>query len=460
MMIGFILLLIAIILYITEKKKWSLLIFISFCSNGFYVLTDNVMSLKNQDAAVLYSTIIFLYSLIFERNIKYIHNIQIEIILKIFFIFLIFSILFSIFHYNLDIIQIIQGGRRYFIVFAFFFLRKIRIKDIIWLIKLIIPITFIASILYIIQCATGIPVLPDSELYYSTDSVDNTYRYFNYPPYLLLSLFILILHPAYISQKSNNIYIGTMLVALLCTQTRSLIAVTLTMILVGLILKGKVKKSIKYSMIIAICMIPFTPILIERFANEDKSTSGDLESVLKGDFMNPKKGISGTLSYRFALVYERMNYLSERPLGEQIFGMGLLSDQQKELVHKMYNFQIGLINKNTGLTVQLETPDIAYGNLICRLGFIGTIIYLAIWITMLYQSFKYRKQNSLILCLFLFLFNYVFISFTSASISYAEKAIIPMIIIVLMSKTMLISEPQKDADNNEKCKNISNNGGL
>lgn len=56
----------------------------------------------------------------------------------------------------------------------------------------IVYITAITSVLYIIQCQTGWPVLPDSDIYYSTDSVDGTFRYYNSPPFLELSLFLLI----------------------------------------------------------------------------------------------------------------------------------------------------------------------------------------------------------------------------------------------------------------------------
>jgi uncharacterized membrane protein len=62
-MIGILLLLLSIIFYIKSKKKWSFLIFISFCGNGFYLLTDSVLGIKNQDAALIYFIVIFIYSL-------------------------------------------------------------------------------------------------------------------------------------------------------------------------------------------------------------------------------------------------------------------------------------------------------------------------------------------------------------------------------------------------------------
>lgn len=62
-MIGLLLLFLSIIFYVKDKKRWSLLIFLSFCGNGFYILTDNILGIKNQDAALIYFIVIFIYSL-------------------------------------------------------------------------------------------------------------------------------------------------------------------------------------------------------------------------------------------------------------------------------------------------------------------------------------------------------------------------------------------------------------
>lgn len=204
--------------------------------------------------------------------------------------------------------------------------------------------------------------------------------------------------------------------------------------------KWFLQKIVKYGLLGLIAITPFMPILMERFESDDKSTGGDLQAIISGDFMNVNGQFAGTMTYRFALVYERMAYLADRSIGEQIFGMGLLSDQQKELVRKMYHFNIGLKNRETGEVVQLSTPDIAYGNLICRLGFVGMAIYLVIWGIMLVQAYKNRKINMIVFCLFLYLFNYIFGSFSGATISYTENIVLPMMLIVYMDKMKLLNK--------------------
>lgn len=439
-MIGLLLLFLSIIFYVKDKKRWSLLIFLSFCGNGFYILTDNILGIKNQDAALIYFIVIFIYSLFNERHIKYVHNFRIEKWLKVFFIFMLFNVLFSIIFYQLDLIQIIQGGRRYFIIFAFYFIRKIKTSDVEWLLRKIVYITAITSVLYIIQCQTGWPVLPDSDIYYSNDSVDGTLRYYNFPPFLDISLLLLIFHLKYFNGWKNVFVIAIMFVALLCTQSRTLIAGIIMVVLIGLYINGSYRKMVKYGLLGLIVITPFMPILMERFESDDKSTGGDLQAIIDGDFMNVNGQFAGSMTYRFALVYERMEYLANRSIGEQIFGMGLLSDQQEQIVRRMYHFNIGLKDRETGEVAQLSTPDIAYGNLICRLGFVGMAIYLVIWGIMFVQAYKNRKVNMIVFCLFLYLFNNFVCSFSCAIISYTENIVLPMMLIVYMDKMKLLNK--------------------
>lgn len=71
-----------------------------------------------------------------------------------------------------------------------------------------------------------------------------------------------------------------MLIALFCTQGRTFIIGTLIVILVGLYLNSSFSKAMKYVILGTIVIIPFMPILIERFESGDKSSANDLISIL------------------------------------------------------------------------------------------------------------------------------------------------------------------------------------
>lgn len=427
-MIGILLTILAIVLYINGNKKWSILLFACFSYRGFVVLTDNIMGLKNQDAALIYFIFIFFYSMFKEKKLPMVQNRQLDRAMKCFFIFMVLSIFYSAVHYNLDFYQLIQGSRRYFIIFSFYFIRKLSFKDAKWVIGRILLISIVTGFLYILESLFGLPVLPDSESQLSTDSIDGTLRYYNYPPALEVSIFLLLFCYDSMSKYHKYFSLAILLIALVCTQGRTLIASILFVIVLSLLMKGQIRKTMRYGVIGTICLIPFLPLVMERFQGDDKNkSSSDVTSILNGDFTH-YKGQGGTMVFRFALVYERFAYLMERPFGEQIFGMGLLSDQQTTLVNRMYNFRIGLRDSETGSIVQLSTPDIAYGNLICKLGLLGMSIYIWVWGIMIWLSYKYRKYNEYVFSLFCLLFVYFYTSFSGATISYAEYSVIPFIL--------------------------------
>lgn len=418
-MIGSLLVIFSILLYIKGNKKASILLFICFSYRGFAVLTDNIMGLKNQDAALIYFIVILTYSFWTEKTKQYIKNRNLERILFLFFVFMLFNIFFSAIYYNLDTYQIIQGSRRFFIIFAYFFMRKMELKDVEWIFKALIYISVFTGILYIIQCLTGLPTLPESELALSTDSVDGTLRYYNYPPCVEVALILLILNPKLIKGKLKYCFLIILSIAVILSQGRTLLLGILLAVTFGIYQMNGFKSIAKYCVVFVVLAIPFSPLLNERFSESNgRGILSEIEAIQSGDFV---MGDGGTLTFRLALVYERMNYINNASIGEKIFGLGLLSDQQKVLVDKMYDFQIGLVDRQTKEVYQLSTPDIAYGNLICKLGYVGTIIYMMIFFMICIQAYKYRNKNINILCLFCMLISYFVTSFASSLLSYSES---------------------------------------
>ena len=150
-----------------------------------------------------------------------------------------------------------------------------------------------------------------------------------------------------------------------------------------------VEKTLKNAFVLIILFIPFISTISSRF--EKGGTDNDIQLLLEGKYDDryETEG-NATMTYRLAWLYERTSYLIERPIGEQIFGMGLISDSQP-IVQKIYNFRLGLEDQTTGFLSQLSTADISYGNLICKLGFVGTFIYLYMIISI--AIFFYRRKE-------------------------------------------------------------------
>lgn len=400
-MVGIIILVVALYLYISNQKKWSILLYIGLLNNGFQIYTNMITGIQGLDLGFVYMIVICIYSQIYEpipnkfpKTRKYVYGL---------FVFMLLSVLFSYSHYDFSFPQIIQGSRKLWFFMSFLFLRKIKLKDFQWLFEKLYYITLITSILYVIQVFFNLPVLP-YEREININSVLGIGRYYNIPPFLTLFFIISVVFPKILKQyKLGNYSALIFLVTLISTQGRTRIGITLSVVALGLLMTGKISGYLRYIVILLIGILPFSDLLLSRFEGNDRhSTKSDLEQILSGDFKKIAMGhgkLSGTMTFRFAWIYERMEYLSHRPVSENIFGLGLISDSQYETVRSRYNFNMGLHNSE-GHKIQLYTPDSAWGNLVSSFGYMGGALILLLWFHLIKLFYKKRKYSPYIYACF------------------------------------------------------------
>lgn len=393
-MIGYILLLIALLLYVKPKyRHWSFFLYLSFMmgyGGGFGLWTDEVLGVKNGDLAIIYTFVISIV-MVFKRQYN-IPKWSFVVQYKWFILFLFANVLFSLFYYHFTPFQILQGGRSFLLIFAFPILVNIKQRDFDKVLQLLIKVCVLTSMLYILQTISRHAIMPYGE--FDTDPTTGLPRFYNSPANLDIFLALTFLKPELF--KGRIIYYRILFfLALVCTLGRTQIITTILLVFIALFFDGKIQKIGKYVIVIGVMMLPFIGVLSDRFTGDGASDFSDIQA---GNF---KEGYvqgrdQGTLLYRFAWVYERYDYIIHRSLGEQLFGLGLISDSQP-WVDKHYNFKIGLPNpENTG-AVQLSTPDISYGNIMTRLGFLGGVLYIAFIVSLLSFLVKKRKINVFIL---------------------------------------------------------------
>lgn len=393
-MIGYLLLLIALLLYIKPKyRHWSFFLYLSFMmgyGGGFGLWTDEVLGAKNGDLAIIYTFVISIV-MVFKRQYN-IPKWSFVVQYKWFILFLFASVLFSLFYYHFTPFQILQGGRSFLLIFAFPILVNVNRRDFDKVLQLLIKVCVLTSMLYILQIISRYPVMPYGE--FDTDPTTGLPRFYNSPANLDIFLALTFLKPELF--KGRIIYYRILFfLALVCTLGRTQITTTILLVFIALFFDGKIQKIGKYVILIGLMMLPFIGVLSDRFTGDGASDFSDIQA---GNF---KEGYvqgrdQGTLLYRFAWVYERYDYIIHRPLGEQLFGLGLISDSQP-WVNKHYGFKIGLPNPDGIGAVQLSTPDISYGNIITRLGFLGGVIYITFIVSLLFFLLKRRKDNVFIL---------------------------------------------------------------
>ena len=413
-MLGLVLLLIALVLYFQPKyRSISYFLYLSFMlgtGGGFGLWTDTILGIKNNDLSIIYTFLINVYLIATGKfrlpPIKCIKSYKAVIL------FLGISVLFSLLYYQFTPYQILQGGRSFLLLASLPILIRISPQELDKLIQLLIIMVTLTSVLYILQIVLGRPIMPYTNKWH-IDPSTGLIRLYNSPANLSFFLTLAFIAPQYF--KGNiNVYRVLFFVALICTLGRTGIFTGVMTVLLALLLTGRFSKSMRYVVLIGLMFLPFTDMITDRF--EKGGTQNDLKQVMEGKLENG----GGTMTFRIAWLAERAEYLIERPIGELIFGLGLISDSQP-IVNRMYHFRVGLINEETGRTVQLSTADIAYGNLLTKLGFVGSIIYIWFIISITSFFFRHRKIHPLLLVCSAYMITMFISSFAGSGLSEAKR---------------------------------------
>ena len=435
-MIGYILLSIAIITYVIELRKISLVIFFSFMLNGWCVLTDTVLGSKNYDLALIYIAFTLVYSSLFEKKPPRIPDVKLQFWLALFFLFMGIDILFSLKHYHFTTYQVIQGCRTSFLFLSYFILKDVERKDFIWLHRLFFYITLVTSVMYIFEVMFDWHILPYDYDNVKVDDFTGIKRYYNSPPLLYWYIFVTILSPKLLKSYFSFPGIFILVIALIATLGRTQIAMTGIVLALGLIIQHKAKSLLIVAFVTMVLYAPFAGIIGLRFAGKyEKSTGSEIKSIFSGGIQETayigNTNDVGTLTYRFAWIYERATYLANRPLSENLMGLGLISDSQTITVHQRYAFLLGLPDQD-GETTQMTTPDISYGNLFSKYGYLGSIIYLCIWVYLLFFFIHHKRDNDYSFLGLLIVLEMILLSFSGTSTSDQGNLIYPFMVYLLV----------------------------
>lgn len=389
-MLGILLLAVSVILYFSPRKRYlSYFLYISFMFDGYKVLIDPVLGgVKNGDIALVYTFVISLV-MILQKKYVLVHD-KITKWFVVFVLFLGCSMIFSMYHYDIPFMQVIQGGRFLLLVFCYPILRNMKLEECKRLFNLLARFTVLVGIVDVVQVIIQIPIIPTYEI--NRDPATGLIRFFNYPVFSIFFLIVCLVKPDYFGKRTKYV-LGLLLVCIMGTLGRSLMLITLICILLGLWFQGKRSAIIKYGLIITICALPFSTMISERYVSSNSGTQDDINAVLHGNIeLNSYEQIEGSFTYRLSWVLERFQYLEKRPIGEKIFGLGLLSDSSP-LSQQMYRFIVNIKFYGSGMVQQLRSPDIAYGTMLAYLGFGGFFVCVMFVYNLFKGIFKMRTYN-------------------------------------------------------------------
>lgn len=396
-MLGYLLLAVALGLYFSKSYRYiSIFLYISFMlgyRGGFGLWNDMALGGKTVDLALVYTFAIDIFLLIkgetLFRPLRSISSLWLKWY-KVLLVFFLCCAVFSFFHYHFTLFQILQGGRSYLLILSLPILIRVRPRELQRIMELCLWITVATSVLYILQIIIGKPLMPYASGY-RNDSSTGLVRLYNAPAMLSFFLVTSFVCPRFFP-GNVNIYRAIFFGALMCTLGRTTIMTTLFAVVLATVLIGKAKTFLKVIMLLGFLFLPFIDVISERF--DKAGTQDDIGNILRGGATEYSSG-DGTFTYRMAWIIERYEYLKDRPIGEKVFGLGLISESQN-IVSQMYHFKLGTITEE-GEIRQLGTSDTSYGNLLSNLGFVGMFIYLCFCVTLVVYLYRNRMKMPMVL---------------------------------------------------------------
>ncbi len=407
--------------YFQKRYIIALVLFIFFCYRFLRLVPRYLITIDGPDYAILAMLIAFLFGA--KRIYMHKEDVRLRNYIVAMFVFLIISFGYSIIRYELSPSNVFMASRMSFILPCYFLLKRVREEWIEKALTILYVITVIHGLLYVVQCTTGIPVMGQTAEF---DSVTNSYRFLNFPPLNDFFLMIGVLSPNSIKlpkslERYKSYFPLILMASTICTFGRLRIIVTFGILLYGLWHKGRVGLIIRVAMLSLILALSFSGGLTNRMDNEG-DTKSDTESLFNGGVQRmASTGVKegGTFTYRIAMLYERIDRLSDEKILDPIFGYGM--EYNKDAKSSIVNFKVG---------PALNTADISYPVLIVKYGFLGTFIYLLIWFRMAVVCRRYRNINNIALCTYLFIISTLLHDFTGSQITYFSWMMFPLLMTI------------------------------
>lgn len=414
--------------YYTKKYTIALVLFIFFCYRFLRLIPAYLMKFDGPDYAVAF----MIFAFLFGTHTIYMdkEDVKLRRYIVLMCMFLIVSFGYSVVRYGLSPSNVFMASRMSFVLPSYFLMKCLRKEWIEKALTILYIITIIHGILYVVQCVTGIPVMGQTAKF---DNVTGSFRFLNFPPLSDFFLMVSVLSPDLIKlpirlEKYKKYYPLVFMAATICTFGRLKIIVTSVVLLYGLWLKGKNSLIIKVVFLVIVLAIPFSGSLTSRMDNNGE-TKSDINVILNGGIQKmASTGVNkgGTFTYRTAMLYERIERLSEQDILDQVFGFGMEYDKDNK--SSIVNFKVGNA---------LYTPDISYPVLIVKYGFLGTLIYLMIWIRMAIVCKKHKDENDLALCSYLFIISILFNDFSTSQITFFSWVMFPLLMTVYIQNCKL-----------------------
>lgn len=340
-----------------------------------------------------------------------------------FLFFLLVSLIVDIIVNKISFISILKTSRHWIFLTCFWIFYYIPKEEIKRLINYLLYATILISIISLIEFFFGLEIIGIRQTTEMTNfgleiqrgSIPTTFSFF----------YLILLFTNYFTYKrwAKTLLIFLFVTVILVSMIRSLIlSVTIGLFIIIIFTgKHKVKSSIRALVtVMAVLFIVFSnPFLKDRFITGFREVN-----VINYNGISSK----GNVSFRINHIKERFVYISQN-LQYSLFGIGNVIEKDFPQI-----FKTGLSNKK-GRTTQLDTADNAWSLMFIRLGFLGTLIYILLYIKVLMLTMQLRSISPLATTLIVYLFiNLLILSFASSGIATGQFWLFPIMTYSLVQK--------------------------
>lgn len=373
-----------------KGDKVTYLVILQFMILQSYRLTILLESpLRSDDIALLLILTTFFLNL---RKGRVRENILSKIIIT-FVCFIIISIGVSYVFKEIPLLQVIKGARSYLLILAFYDIWLMKKNSIVKSLYLIFLLNMVFAAIFILQ--TFIP-----NIALLTDILDESgagmtgflglRRFYSFPPLLpFCCLYSIFLFPR--NKKNKIFFIILCFTTLLFVQSRGMLMYTVFLIiLASLIFKASTGRKILYGILSLFLVILVNVTVLN--GDTGKKTSNDLRQILSGQITTMEKPDGdATFAFRIWLIKLRNEKILSSEALSKIFGLGLFVELTPSVAQKLGIAKI-LTSDNDG-TLSIYTPDISYANHLSYLGYIGSFLFLLIFVQMI-RIFKHWSPNN------------------------------------------------------------------
>lgn len=413
-MFALVLFLLSLYCFFSNKKAYSLFLLFFLTSGGFYITGVNTnlfgISIQLADFAILYVVIIFIYKLFTNQLNRLPKEFK---LINIFFIFLFIACSIDFLMNETPISDIFKTSRHFIFILFVYLLPSYSYEEISKALKLVFILTIFQLFLFLTQPITGINLFSAYGIIEATQL--KIERFAILPPFLIFLYIWYTINKSKVINIKSFILILTF-IAFVLTLTRSLLLVVIMMFIINIFIFSKINHYKKIFIIITSLFVIFSLSFYEPISKRFSEASTEINSL--------NKKVEGNMSFRFLLASERLNYISKN-LQYSIFGLGFISENNFK-----GNFKIGLLNEKNHV-IQLDTGDISWALFFVRLGILGTIIYVSIYIMLMIYFYK-NKASTYGKIGFLYIFAYLFLSTAGTIIAQGVFILIPALIYNLL----------------------------